>query len=503
MRATFYVLIGGFLTGVLFRSFFPASFAGLCFIVLLVVCLVAVGTHTTKRSMYVYVAVFLCTSILGSLWTHRAFLRYETGRVFPDMSVYEGYGTVIKEPDMRDEYSVVYVSLKHVPSKTDVVVRTKVPLSTSIAYGESVFIKGTIEVPKSFTTETGRVFDYPGFLMKDGVHYTMTDTMLTRTDGFTGNAFVSFLLTFKHAWMQTVSIHIREPGASLVNGVVVGAKQSLGERLLQAFRDTGIIHIVVLSGYNLTLVANAVIRCTRLLPRYGQFFLGSLSIVCFAILVGGGATVVRASIMAVLGMLAPLTRRPYVLIRALFLAGLGMVIWNPFVLVYDAGFQLSFMATFGLILFTPYFEKVFRKIPEYAGMRGIISATLATQLSVLPLLFYHIGTVSLVAPIVNVLVLPIVPLTMGLGTLVGLLGMVHAALAVPFAVLSEVVLSYIFIVVDTFSAVPFATIHVQTLPWYTLVCMYIPIWLVYVYIKKHSPFPASVTVTHGLRQTVH
>jgi competence protein ComEC len=187
--------------------------------------------------------------------------------------------------------------------------------------------------------------------------------------------------------------------------------------------------------------------------------------------------------MAILGMLATFTARPYVVIRALALAALGMVLWNPFVLVYDPGFQLSFMATVGLILGAPLVERFITKVPTLLDFRGILAATVATQVAVLPLLLYQIGQVSLVAPIVNMLVLPLVAYMMLLGFLAGLVGMVSTTLAFPLAWLAHILLGYTFVVVDLFGRFSFASILVPPVSVWVVGVLYAVLALVYVRVR--------------------
>jgi competence protein ComEC len=203
---------------------------------------------------------------------------------------------------------------------------------------------------------------------------------------------------------------------------------------------------------------------------------------------GASATVVRASVMAILAMLAAHVHRPHTIERLLTIAAFVMVCVNPFVLVFDAGFQLSFLATIGLIMYAPLFERWFSFVPARYELRSIVAATFATQLTVLPLLLYQVGQASLVAPIVNVLVLPAVPLVMALTFVAGTLGTVSGVIALPFAWPAHVLLAYMFSVVDLFSQVPFAAVSLPLMSWWCVVLFYILL--------------AGVTVIHKHRTTL-
>ena len=468
--------------GVLWRSFFIIDVYTVVALSVLTVMLVGVGVLLEFHWSMLYGVLFFLTAFLGVFRTEYAFVKFDEGRVFSEGVHFQGEGFVCREPDERDGYTLLVLENSH--SKGETRFRVRVPQYPVLSYGERVVVEGEVHVPESFTTETGRMFDYEGYLMKEGVHYELKNASLENKEEFVGGAITARLLGLKHSWLGALSRRVPEPSASLAGGVIVGAKRSLGEKWLDAFRDTGIIHIVVLSGYNLTLIANFMVRATTMLPRAFGFGFGVLGVVSFAAMVGGGATVVRASIMALIGMVATFIYRPYMLVRALVLAGVSMVLWNPFILVFDSGFQLSFMATLGLILLVPHLERFFLWVPELWMMRDIVLATLATQLAVLPLLLFQMGRVSVVSPLVNVLILPLVPFVMLTGFVAGVLEMAHIFLSVPFAWVTHLILSYMFFVVELFSAMPFVAVDVPPIPWWLLVLMYIFPTLFFLYKNK-------------------
>ena len=186
--------------------------------------------------------------------------------------------------------------------------------------------------------------------------------------------------------------------------------------------------------------------------------LGGGSIILFSIMTGAGATVVRASLMALLALLARATGRIYEITLALLFAGFAMLLYNPKILIFDPSFQLSFLATLGLIHLSPLLEKHLKFLPKTFGLRDIVSATLATQILVLPLLLYMMGKFSIVSLPVNLLVLPFIPLTMLFGFLAGTTGFISTILSFPFAFIAHLFLWYELKVVKIASAIPFASI---------------------------------------------
>ena len=133
-----------------------------------------------------------------------------------------------------------------------------------------------------------------------------------------------------------------EPHSAFLGGITIGAREGLPESLQEKFRTTGVAHIVALSGYNITIVAETIMLFLSFLPQYLAIGGGVIGVILFAIMTGASATVLRASIMALLALTARATGRIYTVSWALFLVGFFMVLQNPKILRFDTSFQLSF-----------------------------------------------------------------------------------------------------------------------------------------------------------------
>ena len=222
------------------------------------------------------------------------------------------------------------------------------------------------------------------------------------------------------------------------------------------------------------------------LPRYAGELFGAFSIVLFAILTGGSATVVRASIMALLVILAKVVARKYNITRALIFAGVLMIFQNPKILVFDSSFQLSFMSTLALIYVSPLFEEKFSFVTEKFGLRSVVVATLSTQIFVLPMLLYKMGELSLVALPVNLLILSIIPATMFFGFFAGVFSFVSKLVAFPFSFITYGLLEYELRVVEFFAHLPFASLKVQLFPLWLAVIFYASFAVFFFFLKKKN-----------------
>jgi len=379
-------------------------------------------------------------------------------------------GVVLREPDVRESNQHLYVR----DSASDELVLVTTDKFLNVSYGDAVRVSGTLEVPEAFETDLGRTFNYPGYLRARGVSHMVSFADVEVMGHGEGNPVRSSLFTLKHWFMGELETLVPEPAAGLGEGLLLGVKRALGENLDTVFRRAGIIHIVVLSGYNVMIVAEAIMRLLSFafMPRV-RLIIGVVAISAFAIMVGLGATVVRASIMAVFVLIARATGRTTAILRTLTLAGIVMLLINPYLLAFDPGFQLSFLATLGLILVAPHIERALHMVQTKYQVREFVVATIATQIMVLPLLLYLMGQLSVVAVVVNVLVLPVVPFAMGLTFAAGMVGAVTPALGAAVGLFATLLLNYIVYVATFFAALPFAAFAVPAFPFVLVVLLYV------------------------------
>jgi competence protein ComEC len=475
-RVAFWIIIAGFFVGVLWRSFFDWGISVTACVFLCAACFLLYGA-LTRKIIVLTATLALCAVGVGmarvaiSDMQNRADIQLE--QVVGTSTILEG--VVRGEPDERDTHTQVVVQVQTLgEEKVPIADRVLIyaPHYPQLRYGDQVEIAGTLKYPEVIQEEDGRVFLYPAYLKKDGIHFVISYPKVTVRAHETGWSVRGTLFSLKQQFLDALKAVLPEPQVSLLGGLVVGAKEALGKDLLDTFRAAGVVHIVVLSGYNVSIIARYVTRLLSPLPRAFGWGMGSALIVVFAMLTGGSATIVRASIMALLVFVAQVAGRKFDALRALFAAAFVMILHNPYILAFDPSFQLSFLATFGLIAYAPLFEKWFSSFPNMFGMREILAATFATELFVLPFLLWMSGTFSIVAPLTNVLVLWTVPFTMGIGFVVGCIALVSVAVAYPFAGIAHGILSYQLWVIERAAEVPFASVHVPPLSLWLIAIAY-------------------------------
>ncbi|MGD0977067.1 MAG: ComEC/Rec2 family competence protein [Minisyncoccia bacterium] len=321
--------------------------------------------------------------------------------------------------------------------------------------------------------------DYAAYLAKDDIFTTMYQPMIRQVD-FNFSFFEKYkvailqkIFTFKSAFETAVSKAIPEPNAAFVNGILLGSRAQIPDALKNDFAITSTTHILAISGFNITIVAGILASFFLFFfKRRTAFWFAIAGIALFTILTGAQASVIRAAIMGCLFLLATRVGRPYTARNAVIFAGALMVLLSPEILRYDVGFQLSFMATLGLIYLCPFFTDKFKKITNFFGLRENLAMTLSAQIAVLPLLIFYFNRLSIVSLPTNLLVLPMVPLAMLLGFVAGLAGMILPFLGVIIGYFAWFLTAIQLWLVEFFAKPSWAAPAVA-FPWYALAITYV------------------------------
>lgn len=230
----------------------------------------------------------------------------------------------------------------------------------------------------------------------------------------------SMLVQAKSEFSKGVRRALPESSASFVLGILLGARSTLPKNIQDLMALIGLSHLVAVSGYNLTIITLAVQRLLGKRWQWAGLMATLWLIVGFVVLTGAPASIVRAGIMSSLFLLAAYYGRNLEVLTCLALGVIITLGWNPSYIT-DLGWQLSFLALGGIVLLTPVVQAF---IPKRFGVIGEIAAvSIAAQLATMPLIAFTFGNVSVVAPLANVLVLPLVPLLMFVGFVVGVVGM--------------------------------------------------------------------------------
>jgi len=401
-------------------------------------------------------------------------------------------GTVADDVDVRATGARVTIAVKTINEAISYgKVLAVLPPDTKLQYGDTVSVRGMLEEPQSFETNTGRTFDYPGYLHARGISAVMQYAKIQNTKEGTPGV-LRALFALKHSFQQALQRVMREPMVSLMEGFLLGEKSGLPDSLTQAFVIAGLIHVVVLSGYNIGVVSEWTLRFFALfLRRRVALTATGVVIVLFALMAGGGMATIRAMLMGLIAILGRYLKRPALALRSLCVAVLMMLLWNPLV-VFDAGFVLSVLATLGIIMLGNWVESWLGWLKE-GILRSTAATTMAAQLFVLPALLYYTGVLSFVSLPANVVFLPFVPLAMLLGFVAGLLALIHPFLALIPALAADALLRAMIWFAEVAASLPQASTIVPAFPAWMAVILYIPLcaWAIARYRQTAAPTPTN------------
>jgi len=343
-------------------------------------------------------------------------------------------------------------------------------LGESLRYGDKIVLSGVLKEPENFESKDGTSFDYVSYLRKGDILVTMDRPHLVHKEE--GEASLTSILYGVRNWfIENVNDGVPEPESSLANGVTVAGKGALPKSVKDDFIKAGVIHVVVLSGYNIAIVASMLLSLFGFLGRRWAASISLVGIGLFVILSGAAAPVVRAAIMASIVLVGAMSYTSVIQNRALFFAAALMVLWNPVLLTSDASFALSFLATFAIVNVVPVISPYFGGLTSKLKIKETLSETLATQIFVLPYLLYEIGRLSIVAPLSNVVILPFIPAIMLLCFIVGLLGFIPLV-TLPLAAFLYLLCYFVISASHLFASLPFASLDVSISLW-SMIGMYV------------------------------
>lgn len=362
-------------------------------------------------------------------------------------------GILIKPPDQFDTYQRLRLQVKQIRAAAEVNfsdvsgnILIYVARNGEWRYGDLIRVQGALNTPPS-----DNEFSYEAYLHRQGVYSLMPYAEATLISRNHGSPIMAAIYAFKSRALMVIFRIFPDPEASLLAGILLGVESSIPEDVYQAFRQTGTAHIIVISGFNITILAGLFsIIFGKLLGRWRGALVSTLVITLYTILVGAEAAVVRAALMGGLSLYACQLGRRQTGINTLAFVAAIMTLFSPYVL-WDVGFQLSFAATLGLVLYADPFtglitRHLMRILPQpwverVAGWIGeYFLFTIAAQLMTLPIMMYYFHNLSLISLLANPVILPAQPLVMTLGGIALCLGLVwqplgHLAgnIAWPFA----------------------------------------------------------------------
>jgi competence protein ComEC len=389
-----------------------------------------------------------------------------------------GNAVVVKEPEEKDSYKNIVAK-----TKEGIKVLLRANINAEINYGDELKIECSLKIP-----ENKEDFNYKMYLAKDKIFYLCQNAKFEKTGKNLGNKFYAGILNLKNKMADKINQVIPYPESALGNGLIFGGSGDLPKELKNNFSRTGMTHIVAVSGYNVTIIAEYLILLGIFIGlwRKQAFWFALVGIFLFVLMCGFPSSAVRAGVMGSLLLWAMKNGRLANSWNAIIFAGAVMTAINPLVLRWDIGFQLSFLAAIGIIALAPFWEKVFVKNHKAFGFSEIFLLSLSAQIFVLPIILYNFQTLSLVSLVANLLILLIIPISMLLVFLTAVVGLISNLLSLPFAWLAYLPLKYEVWVVNALGDMPWASKSVENFSWPWFFLWYLALGLAVYFLSRYN-----------------
>jgi len=234
-------------------------------------------------------------------------------------------------------------------------------------------------------------------------------------------------------------------------------------------------HITAVSGMHIIILTSILMSFLIGIgfSRGKAFYLTIGFIFLYIMLIGFPSSAVRAGIMAGLILLAQKIGRMSQSQRGIVFAATIMLFQNPFLLKDDVGFQLSFLAVLGISYALPIFQNWLKFIPEnkYFGIKDILGMTFSAQIFTLPILIYNFGYISLISPLTNILIVPILPFIMISGFIFSFIGIFWQFLGWILSFPAWFLLTYVIKIIDLLYKVPSTSLEVK-ISWFYFIVFY-------------------------------
>jgi len=436
----FFFSIVFFLIGILAASFgigFPviSVFAALSAVIFLLWKVL----KEQKSVVLVFLVVFI---LIGA-----GYYRWDDSK-FKDMKISFNKeisfdGLVVDDPQYSFNIQTLTIQLNE-PSKGEI--QVKLMLYPQYHYGDKLSFKGRIE-----ETPIG---SYANYLAKERINGSSNFPEAKLIESGLGSKIKSALFNFKHSIIDSYQKVLAPKQAALLSGLVFGERGDIDKDFKKAMSLSGTTHLTALSGQNITIIVVAIAAAIGFIfPQSLTLFITILVILGFVAMTGFDSSAVRATIMGFTVLLANLVGRIYNPRNSIALAAFLITLFNPKSLVFDVGFQLSFLAVLGIIYLRPALKILLRfgDKPGFLAWRENLLMTLSAQLATAPILIIVFGNFSLIALISNILILTAIPLTMALGFSVGFLYFLSYYLALILGWLVSLLLNYEIFVINLFA----------------------------------------------------
>ncbi|MDD2908111.1 MAG: ComEC/Rec2 family competence protein [Candidatus Gracilibacteria bacterium] len=344
---------------------------------------------------------------------------------------------------------------------------------------------------KIYRFEEFNGFDYEKYMLSKELYFKTYPYNYEKISEEKENIIIKEINDTRKKMLEIISTIYTRDEATFLGGILLGARESLPKELSTNFNNSGLTHIIAVSGFNITIIIIFFGYIVKSLPSILKTIIMSLLIVIFTILVGLGAAVIRAAIMGIIGYIVVNSGRKGDTLAIIILTLVIMVSFSPLSLNYDISLQLSFLAVLGIIYTEKYIEKIFHFLPNFFEIKTAFCLTISAMIFTLPIMLFNFGQVSIISPISNLLVIWTIPIIMSIGFMSILSYILNPFLGIIIGYFSLILLKWDLLIVNFFGSSKYSIIKYDFGLYknyyeiiYFLVLIFIIIWF-----KKEKPQP--------------
>ena len=452
-------------TGVLSGIFLTNIFRENAIFFLFLVCIISIQIIFFFRSIIPFLLVFIILFCLGGYLSLERFNKIDyAATLFEKETVYFTKNTFIRgtitekisENNTGARYILrnITIGSRDFPSIVGIIVTF--PDSRRKNTDDIISFTWKLQLPMN-----NEIFDYRTYLLLNNIYATIKVPSSEKLGSHTSSSTFIFIRNIRSRLLSVIEEIYPWESAKLLQWMLIGERANFSKETKKNFNSAGLTHIIAVSGFNITIILIFLSFLFRSFPMVIRLFLATLCIGFFTLLVGPQISVLRASIFGMVSYTILLSWKKMRAFSILLAVAVGFSLLDPLILNYDVSFHLSFLAVFGLLFFGDFFNRIFSFLPRWFGLRESLAMCFAAMVFTLPILLINFGQISLISPLANVLVVPLIPFIM-LGGFVSMIGtLLFSYLGVLIGFPTWLWLSYILKVITWLGGLSYAAIPID------------------------------------------
>ncbi|MDR0618102.1 MAG: ComEC family competence protein [Endomicrobium sp.] len=450
----------------------------------------------TRPVITVFVVYFVSLIVLNWLGYFSLQSRSNIFKLFKDSVNVLVEGKVVSAPYVSDnakKFILKTSSINHIEVKEQILV--SMPVGYVINYGDIITVEGKLYRPVS--SKNSNLFDYQKYLERNEIFFAL------RVYSFEyirsqSNIIKKIAIDLKGDIVNKIDDYFLYPSSAILKSLIIGDKTSLDQKIKSIFSDSGVIHILVVSGLHVGLVSLIILFVLKLfcIPLNKASLISTPFIFFYVISTGGNPPAVRAAIMLTCIFISLALDREPLIYNSIVLSALIILIFKPQAL-FLASFQMSYLATGGIVFLYNKVFKLFKSVKNsvLSFFCGVASVTVSAQLALMPVLMFYFSKLSIVSFFANIIVVPITGVVLGCAIVFYISTFLSKHLAMFFAYILNIFVSFIMYVTTFLGSLQFSSIVVNRPSILELLLFYMFLFLVFTFKNKSRIIFSSIVLS--------